>query len=179
MSVLRETIRFAEEYGYNRWIDAQDELNDIERELREMRTQLDELHRHNDRLHRRLEQGTDLDALRGEVRKERERATKQRHRADRAEAALVKVKARLQLVSAELDEARHLQLPDIVVILARENMRLKSAYARLVERLRLATPQSLVEVTDADVEKQLTTASGEPHDCGPYCEHPAERGRER
>jgi hypothetical protein len=26
---LREAVRFAEEYGYNRWLDAQDELNGL------------------------------------------------------------------------------------------------------------------------------------------------------
>lgn len=114
MSDLREAIRFSEEYGFNRWLLAQDELNDLEEELRGMRVQLDELHRHNDRLHRRLEQGTDVDSLKGEVRKAREKEMKQRRRAERAEL---------------------------------NSERLRAAYTRLVERLRLATPQSLMEVT--------------------------------
>lgn len=37
--------------------------------------------------------------------------------------------------------------------LTEENQRLKEAYARLVERLRLATPGSLYAVTEADLEK--------------------------
>jgi hypothetical protein len=44
-----------------------------------------------------------------------------------------------------------------------ENESLRAAYVRLTDRLRLATPQSLMAITDADIENAVTYESEEAY----------------
>lgn len=134
-------LEYAAECGFN-VKEALEELEDVLSRERSLGLQVEELHRHNDRLHRRLEQDTDRDSLLGEVRKLRGQLKVQRRRAERAESVSARLRQQLQLVVAERDEASR-----PVAQLVEENVRLKAAYDRLVERLRLATPKSLMEVT--------------------------------